>query len=272
VINGQRIIDSAIIEAERLLKTIKREKSGQVRSAEEKQIIKATAHAWFNSHRTTIAELLGNDQIKPIDDLYRQLLAAAARSTVRGKYVSTIKEITRKLGTTQADHVIVLANATTPAQSTTSDRPPIFAPLIADAKMQAILSKRWQECGICVASNAPLAATVMMGGLLEGLLLAKINQLPNKAPVFSAAAAPVDPKTGKTLQLKEWGLKNYIAVAYELGWITKTTKDIGEVVRDYRNFIHPQKELSHGIILEAGDARMLWEVAKSITLQLLKPP
>jgi hypothetical protein len=43
------------------------------------------------------------------------------------------------------------------------------------------------------------------------------------------------------------------------------------VVRDYRNFIHPQKELSHGIVLEVGDARMLWEVAKSITLQLLKP-
>jgi hypothetical protein len=110
----------------------------------------------------------------------------------------------------------------------------------------------------------------MMGGLLEGLLLAKINQLPNKAAVFSAIATPKDPKTGKALQLKEWGLKNYIDVAHELGWITKTTKDIGEVVRDYRNYIHPQKELSHGISLEPGDAHMLWEVAKSITVQLLK--
>jgi hypothetical protein len=137
--------------------------------------------------------------------------------------------------------------------------------------MQAILTKRWRECGICVRSNAPLAATVMMGGLLEGLLLAKINQLPDKAAVFRATAAPIDSKTGKTLQLKEWGLKNYIDVAYELGWITKTTKDIGEVVRDYRNYIHPQKELSHGIVLEPGDSQMLWEVAKSITLQILKP-
>jgi hypothetical protein len=110
----------------------------------------------------------------------------------------------------------------------------------------------------------------MMGGLLEGLLLAKINQLSNKTSVFSAATKPMDPRTGKALQLKEWTLKNYIDVAHELGWITKTTKDIGEVVRDYRNFIHPQKELSHGIVLEVGDAQMLWEVAKSITLQLLK--
>lgn len=135
--------------------------------------------------------------------------------------------------------------------------------------MQMILTKRWHECSVCVKSGAPLAATVMMGGLLEGLLLAKINQHPNKTSVFSAAATPMD-KAGKALQLKEWTLKNYIDVAHELGWITKTTKDIGEVVRDYRNFIHPQKELSHGIIIETGDAQMLWEVAKSITLQLLK--
>jgi len=136
--------------------------------------------------------------------------------------------------------------------------------------MQIILTKRLQECSVCVKSGAPLAATVMMGGLLEGRLLAKINQLSNKASVFSAATKPMDPKTGKALQLKEWTVKNYIDVAHELGWITKTTKAIGEVVRDYRNFIHPQKELSHGIVLEAGDAQMVWEVAKSITLQLLK--
>lgn len=66
-------------------------------------------------------------------------------------------------------------------------------------------------------------------------------------------------------------MRNYLDVAYELGWITRTTKDVGEVMRDYRNYIHPQKELSHGIILEPGDAQMLWEVAKSITMQLVKP-
>jgi hypothetical protein len=78
---------------------------------------------------------------------------------------------------------------------------PKFDPLISDPKMQTILTKRWQECSVCVKSGAPLAATVMMGGLLEGLLLAKINQLPNKTSVFSAAATPMDPKTGKALQL-----------------------------------------------------------------------
>ena len=69
----------------------------------------------------------------------------------------------------------------------------------------------------------------MMGGLLEGLLLARVNSESNKSPIFTASAAPKD-KQGKTLQLKEWTLRNYIAVAHELKWISQPIKDIGERV------------------------------------------
>jgi hypothetical protein len=269
VTDGQRAIDSAIGEAESLMKALKRQTSKQVWSDDEKQLVKATSLTWFNNRRPVLAALLG-DQIEIVDHLYRGLIASAGRATTRARYLEILKSVRKHLGALQADQIVTLAATAAPAQAVTSDTPPKFDPLIADPKMQAILTKRWNECVICVKSGAPLAATVMMGGLLEGLLLAKINQLPSKTPVFNAAATPMDPKTGKALQLKEWGLKNYIDVAHELGWITKTTKDIGEVVRDYRNYIHPQKELSHGITLEPGDASMLWEVGKSITLQLLK--
>jgi hypothetical protein len=115
-----------------------------------------------------------------------------------------------------------------------------------------------------------MAAAVMMGGLLEGLLLARINRESNQQPVFTANGAPKDRKTGNPLLLKDWGLKNYIDVAHELRWISESAKDAGVVLRDYRNFIHPQKELSHGIVLKSDDASILWEVAKSISKQLLK--
>jgi hypothetical protein len=269
--DGQKIIESALAEAESLRKVIGGLASAQVKSADYKQIIKATALAWFNSHRPTLIGLLSEDDIKPLDDLYRGLLTSSTRATLRSKYVSALKSIKKSLGALQSDRVLALSQVPAVSLGSTSDTAPSFSSLVSDVKMQSILTRRWDECAICVTSNAPLAATVMMGGLLEGLLLAKINQLADKAPVFGAIAAPKDMKTGKTLQLKEWGLKNYIDVAHELTWITKTTKDIGEVLRDYRNYIHPQKEYSHGIVLVAADAQMLWEVAKSITLQLLKP-
>jgi hypothetical protein len=53
--------------------------------------------------------------------------------------------------------------------------------------------------------------------------------------------------------------------------VPRTTKDVGEVVRDYRNYIHPQKEHSHGVSISADDARTLWEIAKSVARQVLKP-
>src|SRR5579875_2125580 len=68
--------------------------------------------------------------------------------------------------------------------------------------MQMILAKRWRESSVRVKSDAPLAATVMMGRLLEGLLLAKINQLASKSSVFNAAAIPKDAKTGKATTAK----------------------------------------------------------------------
>ena len=72
------------------------------------------------------------------------------------------------------------------------------------------------------------------------------------------------------MPLQEWTLRHYIDVGHELGWISTSAKHIGEVVRDYRNYIHPQKELSHGIELRDGDAQLFREIAKGISRQLLK--
>jgi hypothetical protein len=109
-----------------------------------------------------------------------------------------------------------------------------------------------------------------MGGLLEALLLARVNAEPNKAAVFTAKGAPKEKATGKALPLKEWMLRAYLDVAHELGWISQSAKDVGEVLRDYRNYIHPYKELSHGVVLTTDDAAVLWDVAQSIAKQLVR--
>ena len=117
--------------------------------------------------------------------------------------------------------------------------------------------------------GANLAATVMMGGLLEALLLARVNLETDKKPIFTAKAAPKDKTTGKSHALKDWALKDYIDVAHELTWITKSAKDIGEVLRDYRNYIHPHKEHSHKVKLNSSDGLIFWGVTKSIATQVI---
>jgi hypothetical protein len=108
----------------------------------------------------------------------------------------------------------------------------------------------------------------MMGGLLEGLLLARINRETNKAPIFKAKTAPKS-KQGSTLPLGDWKLNDLISVAHELKWISVSTKSIGNALRDYRNYIHPHKQLTENVMLDQEDAAMWWIIAKAITRQLL---
>jgi hypothetical protein len=109
----------------------------------------------------------------------------------------------------------------------------------------------------------------MMGGLLEALFVARANLLPNKSPLFRAKSTPLSPKTKKPLALSEWTLRPYIDVGAEIGWISRSGKDVAAVLRDYRNYIHPEKERSHGVRLSDQDSDMLWEVTKSLARQLL---
>jgi hypothetical protein len=266
VTEAQKSLEDASIECKRLARILAKGPRA-VRSQDERQVAKATAYAWFNTHRHTVIPSIGQGRLQSIDDDYRKLLDLSARESARTIYLKTLKDLDRAISTLQSELVVQLSGPSI-KPTTTADVAPDFSKLVSDTTMQSILVRRWNECVACVKAKAPLAATVMMGGLLEGLLLAKINQLSDQSVVFKAKTAPRD-KASKTLPLKEWGLKNYIDVAHELGWISQTTKDVGVVMRDYRNFIHPQKELSHGIQLHTQDAEMMWEIAKNVTHQLL---
>jgi hypothetical protein len=85
----------------------------------------------------------------------------------------------------------------------------------------------------------------------------------------SSHRAPIDGKTKKPLDLRHWTLAPYIDVGRDLKWISRSAKDIAVVLRDYRNYVHPEKERSHGVVLSPDDARMLWEVTKGLARELL---
>ena len=264
--NAMDSIDLALREAERLRKLLKKKSTAQVRATEERAIAKATALAWFNEHRDTLAGLAASQNFRLADSSYTVLLEASDRASSRTTYISLLKRLRGALIALRSEGAVQLAAT---ASTTSSNDPPSFLPLIRDPEMQKILVARWRECVACISADAPLSATVMMGGLLEALLLARVNCESDKALIFTATVAPKD-KHGKAKPLTEWALKNYIDVSHELSWISVSAKDIGEVLRDYRNYIHPFKQLSHGIHLKADDAILLWEVSKAITRQIIE--
>ncbi len=262
--NAHDAVEAALNDVKRLRQRLKKGKGTQVRSGEEKAIIKAIALAWFNNYREVICKLVDEQLLHEVDNLFKEIISASDHGTSRTVYDNYLKELASELPS-------IREYTLTPKQkpSHTADTPPDFTSLVPDPKMRSILERRWHECVNCINASAPLAATVMMGGLLEALLLAKVHREPNRSSIFNSSKAPKDKVTGKTKPLNEWTLRNYIDVAHDLKWITSSAKDVGEVVRDYRNYIHPHKELSHGINLEKNDAVLFWEISKNIARQIL---
>jgi hypothetical protein len=137
---------------------------------------------------------------------------------------------------------------------------PNFASLGADAELARILSRRWTEANLSFESGAYLATMILLGSILEGVLLSKIEQ--NPAQSNSASSSPKD-RSGRPRPFSEWKLQNLIEVAHECGWLKKPYKDFSHVVRDYRNFIHPNKERQEGITFDVNTCKVVWEVVSA---------
>jgi hypothetical protein len=260
-------IDAALSEAQRLRNRTRKKTAPQVRGA-EREIVKATALAWFNNHRKQLTVVFTTADLAELDKLYQQIFEASHKVVLRSIYLDVLKQITDTLVEFGSSNVIRLSEAS--FAPPTPDAPPNFSSIVSNDVMKKILEDRWIEIASCVAAKAPLAATVMMGGLLEGILYAKIEKLPDKKPVFTASAAPKD-SAGHPKHLKEWTLQDYLNVAKELDWITQTIHGISDVVRDYRNFIHPHKQHAEKMFVSPEDAKILWEISKNIARQTLRP-
>ena len=259
-------IDAAIQEVSTARSLVSKIKTKQVGGVDAIASLKATALAWFNTHRPAVIAGHFHVDLASADGHYTTILNSTAKYAARQTYLDALKDVKTALVTIRAAVLMVPA---TPAVGNTDDIAPDFSPLAGNLEMRDILTRRWHECCKCVKADAHLAATVMMGGLLEALFVARANKMAVKDPLVNATSAPKDKTTGKTSNYQEWMLDSYIKVAHELNWITESAKDVADVLKEYRNYIHPEKERRHGIVLALNDSSMFWQVTKALVRQLL---
>lgn len=258
-------VESAIADADRAKKRLSKCREKQIKKVDILDYLRSVAHAWFRSRRPALVHQVPGEILTSVDSGFQRILNATSRASARTTYLSVLKNVLEALAAVRAQ--ILTAG---PATSVSlEDNPPDFSPLASDPAMRDILTRRWHECLRCLRAEAHLAATVMMGGFLEALFIARANQMRDKSPLFRAHGAPRDGKTKQTLPLSQWTLRAYIEVGQELGWITNSGKEVAKVLRDYRNYVHPEKERSHGVTLNGHDSSMFWQLTKSLSRQLL---
>jgi hypothetical protein len=146
--------------------------------------------------------------------------------------------------------------------------PPDFLVLKIDSKLGQILANRWQEVQRCVDGESYLAATILMGSLLEGILLSIVCQYPKEANL--SPVAPKDSKSGQVLKFHEWTLAQMIDVAHDLKWIDLDVKKFSHSLREFRNFIHPHQQMLQESYPDKDTCTISWYVVQAAITDLVR--
>ena len=145
--------------------------------------------------------------------------------------------------------------------------PPNFLALGLESGVGELLASRWDEAQRCVDSKAFLAATIVMGSLLEGLLLGVCQRFPKLAN--TCTAAPTD-KSGKVRPYHDWSLSQMIDVAHHVGWLDLDVKRFSHALREFRNLIHPYEQMMTGAKPDEDTCSISWLVVQAAVNDLAK--
>lgn len=115
-----------------------------------------------------------------------------------------------------------------------------FITLIKDEKLSKILTDRWEESKRTISAEAYLSTIILLGSILEGILLYKIEQNPQKSNC--AKSAPKN-ESNNTLPFRKWTLNSLITVAHECEWLSYDTSNYSHNLRNYRNLVHPKEQI-----------------------------
>ncbi|MFE7264960.1 hypothetical protein ACFU9B_23265 [Streptomyces sp. NPDC057592] len=133
-----------------------------------------------------------------------------------------------------------------PGQQASVELKATMAEIIREPRMAALLQRRLDEARTCYANGAHVAAIIMLGSLLEGVLLTVIEErdaslLGNKDPNFI-------------------GLKVLIDICHKAGWVDVDMERFSQALREYRNFVHPRREFREAHTPDRDTLTVSWYV------------
>jgi hypothetical protein len=122
--------------------------------------------------------------------------------------------------------------------------------VVADLDLARAVQLRLDEAHICQEHGAYTSAVIMLGSLLEGVL------------VHAAEARRADVPFPKPLRAA--GLQDLVQHAHTNGWIDQDAKMASELLRTYRNLVHPlaEKRAKHSADFDTAD--LCWSTVNAV--------
>lgn len=116
---------------------------------------------------------------------------------------------------------------------------------LTDPDLRAIVERDHAEFSeILVPARAWKSSVIMAGSILEAVLFDLLTGDPKRSAAAKASARAPTRKNGAQKGEDEWTLNDMIELAADINLVPKErAATFDQVLRDYRNFVHPRKEI-----------------------------
>ncbi|MFE4398188.1 MULTISPECIES: hypothetical protein [Streptomycetaceae] len=125
----------------------------------------------------------------------------------------------------------------------------VMADLIADGAMAELLQWRLDEARTCYANGAHVAAIIMLGSLMEGVLLQTVVER--------------DPSLLGRDSEDSINLDRLIKACHRVGWLGPDAEKFSHELRRYRNFVHPKAEARQSHRPDRDTLAICWQVVNA---------
>ncbi len=130
-------------------------------------------------------------------------------------------------------------------------------PIASD--VSGIIQARLEEAQLCFSKGAHLSVIFLCGSILEGVLLGAAQREPER---FNRSS--VSPKqNGKVKFFDRWSLSEFINVAHDIGLLELDVQKYSHDLRDFRNHIHPYRQIESGFKPDGHTAAICLQVLKA---------
>ncbi|MDQ7809398.1 hypothetical protein Q5425_37220 [Amycolatopsis sp. A133] len=131
--------------------------------------------------------------------------------------------------------------------------------IVTDQRLVAVLEQRVIEVEKCRANGCHLAAMILLGSLLEGLLLDAAENRTIPESIWDEPEAKAE-NIRSANRADKLPLQSLIYVAHRLKWIDTDAYRIASAVRDFRNLVHPNAQRKLERSPDEDTVDMYWPV------------